>query len=599
MRADAFASLDGLQATDKLNAGTAGQGENPARKRRYPYRMAFLHLAFVLAFGIVGVRLVTIGLFAPLEPPAPAPQVAPSQSPTWDRPDILDRQGRPLALDIRMDSLALDPARLVYLDETVEKLVRIFPALDGAKLRRRLAQLKQKGGRFAWVRRKITPRQREAVRAAGIPGRHFIREYQRIYPEDTLVSHVLGSVDLDNRGMAGIERFLDLRLGGKLSPRTDAISRLEAQHEPVTLSLDLAVQFALWDELRKAREKFSAKAAAGLVLDISQGPTAGELLAYVSLPDFSPNLRAQMVEAERLDRLSAGTYELGSVFKIFTVAMAYDLGLADDGTLFDASRPLRVGRFQISDYHGKKRPLTVPEIFIFSSNIGAAQIALAAGGKRQRAFLERLGLLRPMATEIGALAKPILPKIWGKAAVMTIAYGHGLSVSPLQFALAAAPLFTDGRAVIPTFLKRQGNTEGDTAKTRDQIARPRLSPDTSRRMRALMRLNVLKGTGRQANVPGYLVGGKTGTADKPGKGGYEDAVISSFLAIFPANAPRYLVYVLLDSPQGIPETQGKVTAGVTAAPLAGRVIRRIAPILGMPPRPEAEAAFDAQLMSAY
>jgi cell division protein FtsI (penicillin-binding protein 3) len=304
----------------------------------------------------------------------------------------------------------------------------------------------------------------------------------------------------------------------------------------------------------------------------------GEIVAAVSLPEVDPSRPAELLDAARLDRLIAGTFELGSIYKILTLALALECGIADLDSILDVRQPLKAGAHIIKDLYPQGRPLTAREIFLYSSNVGAGMLALQAGSERQRAFLAKLGLLHAMRTEVGPVAAPQLPKDWGRAETITVAYGHGLAVAPLQFAAAAAAVVNGGEKLVPTFLR-----QADPPAAAERV----LSAETSAGMRQLMRLAVthVSGTGRRADAPGYGVGGKTGTAELPDRGGYrEKAVIASFLGAFPMERPRYVTLVLLFEPQATPETGGRITAGVNAAPVTARIVERIAPILGVLPR---------------
>jgi cell division protein FtsI (penicillin-binding protein 3) len=317
-------------------------------------------------------------------------------------------------------------------------------------------------------------------------------------------------------------------------------------------------------------------------------------MALVSLPDYDPNHREQALDKNRLDRMNSGVYEMGSVFKVFTVAGVLDSGLATLHSVYDATNPIHYASFTINDFHGRHRPLTVPEVFIFSSNIGAAKMALQMGVKRHRAFLKKLGLLDRVATEIGETAEPIIPEHWEELNTMTIAFGHGLSVTPLQLAAATIPLVNGGIAVPPTFLPRsreEGMSEGHRV----------IKAETSAKMVKLMRLNVLKGTGKRAKAEGYRVGGKTGTADKVVHGRYSHtAVLTSFLATFPTDAPQSVGLVMLDEPQRVAASYFHSTAGLNAAPTVGKIVARIAPILGVPPKLKGgDRPFDDNVSASY
>ena len=346
----------------------------------------------------------------------------------------------------------------------------------------------------------------------------------------------------------------------------------------------------LREELINAITTYRAKAAAGVVIDVQ----SGEVVAMVSLPDYDPNYREQALDKDRLNRMNSGVYELGSVFKVFTLAAALDGGSATMRSSYDASQPIHVGRFTIEDFHGKKRRLTVPEIFIYSSNIGAAKAALDLGIERHKAFLGKVGLLSRLSTEIGATAEPLIPSPWGRLNTITIAYGHGLSVTPLQLATATLPLVNGGFAVNPTFLPR---TRAAGLKQSPSV----LKPATSHSMLQLMRLNVLKGTGKRAEAEGYRVGGKTGTAEKVVGRSYDgSALLNSFLATFPTDAPEYVVLVTIDEPKRVPESHNEATAGVNAAPTVGKIVARIAPILGVAPKLAGDQPkFDAKVLASY
>jgi cell division protein FtsI (penicillin-binding protein 3) len=381
-------------------------------------------------------------------------------------------------------------------------------------------------------------------------------------------------VNVDNKGLAGIERYIDDVIG------------VEAAHgatvdrkPPVRLSVDIGAQHSLEAELKSAVARHQAEGAAGVVMDAA----TGEVVAAASIPEIDPAHPAQRLDEARLDKLSAGSYELGSIFKTMTVAMALEAGTATPDKVYDVQATLHAGPYLIRDLHPAGRPLSVREIFIYSSNVGAGLMALELGAERQRAFLARLGLLEAMRTETGPVAPPNLPEAWGQAETITIAYGHGLAVAPLQFAAAAAALVNGGFRVTPTFVALPPRAEAQPLRI--------LRPETCAGLRELMRRNVASpyGTGRQADVPGYEVGGKTGTAEIPERGGYrKTAVISSFLAAFPMSAPRYVVLIMLFEPKPTAESQGQITAGVNAVPTAGRVIARVAPILGILPRSVAE-----------
>ena len=483
------------------------------------------------------------------------------------RPDILDRNGEILATDVKSPSLFAEPRKLIDADEAVELLTAVLPDLDAKEVRDRLSS---KRG-FVWLKREITPKQQQEVHRLGIPGVGFLTENKRVYPNGAIAAHEVGLVNIDNQGIAGIEKWLDGQGLAALHMAGLASDRLQ---KPVDLALDLRVQFALRDELIKAREKFKAIAAAGLVLNVN----TGEIVSLVSEPDFDPNNPKEANNPTRINRLTTGVFEMGSTFKVITLAMALDSGKATLNSSWDARAPLRLGRFAIHDDEPKGRFLSLPEVFTFSSNIGAARIALACGVDAHKAFLRKMGQLDRLRTELPESAEPIVPKRWGELNSATIAFGHGLSVAPLQAMMALAATMNGGLLIPPTFLKR----------TPDQVAgvaKRVLKPQTSQEMRYLLRLNVEHGTGSKANVAGYYVGGKTGTAEKVVNGRYaKHKLLTDFVAVLPADKPQYLVLIMLDEPQPLKETYGFATAGWNSAPVAAKVITRIAPLLDLAPR---------------
>jgi cell division protein FtsI (penicillin-binding protein 3) len=564
-----------LSETAKSNAAPSRADRAYHARCRYRFRLACL--GFAAAFVLIGGRLVALG-FTGTEPNAGGLY---DISTTVHRPDILDRKGRLLATDIKGATLYADPKRVIDRDELVEQVTSVLPDINATSLRERL----KAGGRFVRIKRELTPKQQAEIHELGIPGLAFIEEYRRVYPVGAVASHVVGLVDVDNRGLAGMEKFVDDNPQLAMAQAETA-----AGSESVKLSLDLGVQYVLREELKHAMATYHAKAAAGIIVQVH----SGEILGLASLPDFDPHKREQALDKERLNRIGFGVYEMGSVFKVFTVAGVLDLGLASLGSSYDASSPIHYASFTIDDFHGKRRRLSVPEVFIYSSNIGAAKMALDMGLEKHRSFLKKLGLLNPVATELGQSASPILPAHWQKLNTMTIAFGHGLSVTPLQLAAASLPLVNGGIGVTPTFLPRSAEDA--------MAASPRvLKQKTSDAMLKLMRLNVLKGTGKRAEAEGYRVGGKTGTAEKVVGGRYStSALLTSFLAAFPTDDPQYFVLVMLDEPQRVAASNGHATAGVNAAPTIGKLIERIGPILGVTPRlPEDQRKIDAKVLASY
>jgi len=534
------------------------------RNAKAKARLGLAIVAFAVVYGVIAARLV---MFAEQSDGHGTRRSVAQDAVATARPDILDRNGQILATDVKTPSLFAEPRKLIDVDEAEELLTAVLPDLDASEVRDRLSS---KRG-FVWLKREITPKQQQEIHRLGIPGVGFLTENKRVYPNGPIVSHEIGHVNIDNQGIAGIEKWLDGQGLAALHMAGLAIDRLE---KPVELALDLRVQFALRGELIAAREKFKAKAASGVVLNVN----TGEIVALVSEPDYDPNNPHEANDPTRINRLTTGVFEMGSSFKVLTVAMALDSGKATLSSMFDASHPLQYGRFAIHDYEPMHRALSVPEIFTYSSNIGAARMALAVGVNGHQAFLKKMGQLDRLRTELPESAEPIVPKHWGELNSVTIAFGHGLSVAPLQAVMGIAATLNGGFLIPPTFLKRSESEAQILAK---QV----LKPETSREIRYLMRLNAEKGTATKANVSGYYIGGKTGTAEKVVNGHYsKHKLLTDFMAVLPADKPTYLMMIMLDEPQPTPETHGFATAGWNAAPTAAKVIARIAPLLDIEPR---------------
>jgi cell division protein FtsI (penicillin-binding protein 3) len=535
-------------------------------------RLLVAAICFAFGFAAVGARLVQLTLLKTGGEPALASAGAASAPPV-ERANIVDRNGALLASNLTTASLYADARVVLDPEGAAAKLVRALPELSHAEV---LGKLKS-GRPFVWIKRNLAPRQQNEINALGIPGLAFQEEQRRVYPQGALAAHVLGYTDVDGNGIAGVERFFD-----------DDLKDRPRRGEDLRLSLDMRVQHAVRDELQATVARFSAEGAGALVLDVR----TGEVLALVSLPDFDPNHAGGAGPLELFNRVTLGVYEMGSTFKAFTIASALHYGTSDLSDSFDATEPIRVGRYQIRDDHAKSRWLTLPEIFMYSSNIGAAKIALEVGTERQRLFLQRLGLLGKPDVELPEVGTPMVPSPWREINTMTIAFGHGLAVSPLQTAAGFAPLVNGGIRVPSTLIKRP---QGELV-----LGERVVSPQTADTMRRLMRLVVEEGTGKQAAVRGFLVGGKTGTAEKAAAGGYaRKSLLSSFVAAFPMTDPRYLVIAILDEPKGTKATYNFATGGWTAAPVTAHVIARAAPLLGVMPVDELSADVQkAMLISA-
>ncbi|QND52185.1 penicillin-binding protein 2 [Phyllobacterium sp. 628] len=526
-------------------------------------RILIIMACFIGIFSIIGGRLVFYGM-----KDEAADYTGPTGSIMAARPDILDRNGEVLATDIKTMSLYAEPRKIIDPDEAFELLSTVLPDLN---FEQTYSRLKGEAG-FAWLRRGLTPKLKSQIMALGIPGIGFRTETSRIYPGGPTAAHILGLVNVDNQGIAGMEKYID---GQGLTDLRAAGLAHGRSLEPVRLSVDLRVQHVVRDVLVNAVERYRAIAAGAVVLDVS----TGEVLAMASIPDFNPNNPFNALEKDRLNRMSAGVYEMGSTIKSFTTAMALDSGLATLNSTFDATRPITIGRQTIHDFHGKRRVLTLPEVFLFSSNIGSAKEADMVGIEGHREFLQRLGLLDPMKTELPEVAKPFSPKVWKKVHSITISFGHGMATTPLQTAVGAAALMNGGLLLPPTFLPR-------SAEEAKKLAKRVVSQRTSDDLRYLYRLNAQKGTGGSASrtqVPGYRVGGKTGTAEKVINGRYSKEVrFNTFIAAYPIENPRYVVLTIIDEPKPV-DGQAAAGAGLNAAPMAAEIIRRSANILGVMP----------------
>ncbi len=523
---------------------------------------------FAVAYLVIAVRLAVVTLLSDGAEPRLAELLA--QPIQVERGEIVDRNGVVLATNLETWSLYANPQQIMDVDEAVARLTELLPDISPITL-----QVKLTSGRsFEWLKRNLTPSQRYVVNRLGIPGLYFQQEERRVYPQGRLTAHVTGFTDIDNHGLAGVEQAFD--------------DVLREGHRQIALSLDVRIQNILHEETARAIADFHAIGGAAMVLDIE----TGELLAMVSLPDFDPNSAGEAPDEARFNRNTLGVYEMGSTFKLFNTAMALDSGTIALTDSFDAVHPIRSGRYTINDFHPEKRWLTVPEIIKYSSNIGSARIAEKAGTDLQKDYMARFGMLKPVRLELPELGQPMYPGDWKPINTLTIAYGHGIAVTPLHLIAGVAGLIDGGVYRPVTIMKRDGSVPFGGRRI--------IAEKTSAEIRQLMRLVVASGTGKSANVPGYLVGGKTGTADKQeGRRYATNANLASFIAAFPMNAPRYAILIMVDEPKPNATSHGYATAGWVAAPAVGRVIQRMAPLLGIEPIPDdAPEAQSAQLVPA-
>ncbi len=535
-------------------------------------RLLVLGVFFFCAFGVVGARMGMLASTDPVEPRAHAPGAVISAS----RADIVDRHGNLLATNFDTHALYAQPKHMVDPVMAAKGLVKVFPDLDEAQLVKDFTGKRK----FLWIKKKISPEQKQAVHDIGDPGLLFAPRDMRLYPNGTLAAHIMGGASYGKEGVhaaevigvAGVEKYFDDYLRDPVNAG-----------KPLALSLDLTVQAASERILWGGMKLMNAKGATSVLMDVK----TGEVISMVSLPTFDPNNRPRpAVEGDASDsplfnRAVQGVYELGSVFKIFAATQAIELGLVNTETVIETKGPMKVGGFRIGEFQGKNYgALSVADIIVKSSNRGTGRMALQIGPKRQQEFLKSLGFFEATPFEIveAAGGKPLLPKKWTDLSAVTISYGHGMSTSPMHLAAGYAAIANGGFKVTPTLIKQ------DTPKQGPRVMSERAARDG----RMMLRKVVSKGTASFARVPGYFVGGKTGTADKPKpRGGYyKKKTLATFASIFPAHDPKYVLIVTLDEPSENSGDKPRRTAGWTAVPVAAEMIRRVAPLLGLRPAVE-------------
>jgi len=528
------------------------------------FRLRLIALAFVGVYGLIDAKLVMLGLSK--EPPQSLKAVA-SDAVSGARPDLLDRDGQMMATDIKTMSVFAEPRRIIDKDEAVELLTAVLPDVDARELRNRIGS--RKG--FVWVKRGITQKQQEEVYRLGLPGVGFLPENKRVYPNGPVAAHVIGFTNLDNQGIAGIEKWVD---GQGLGDLKGAGFDIKPQDlKPISLSIDSKATFAVRDELAKGIEHFKATAGSAAVMDVN----TGEMIAYTSLPDYDPNNPVDALDPQHINRLNVGVYEMGSTFKAISIAMALEANKVTLRSTVDARDNLRYGRFTIHDFHATHRILTVPEVFVHSSNIGTARMAMMVGVDGHKAFLRKMGQLTRLQTELPESASPLVPAHWSELNTMTIAFGQGLNVAPLQAMMAVGALANGGSLITPTFLKRDSS---DVRADFPKVVRP----EVSEALRYLMRVNATLGSAKKIDIPGYFAGGKTGTADKIIHGHYsKDRVNTTFMSIVPADKPKYLFFVMMEDPQAAEGTYGFHTAAWNSGDVCGKIMERVAPLLNLPP----------------
>jgi cell division protein FtsI (penicillin-binding protein 3) len=602
-----------------VHVNTSRLREEALREKMH-VRLLGVSCGFLLLFVAVAIRLTVATVIAPMAPEKrqiasqvpEIPHIDPNESLTGDislpqiqRASIVDRNGQVLAISLPVAHVYANPEELIDPEEVTHKLKKILPDLDEEKTIAHLSQQKQ----FAYIARNITPSQELAINDLGIPGIYFEPAERRHYPQGIVAAHIMGAVDIDDHGVAGIERYFD--------------ERLSTDRSPLRLSIDVRVQGVAREELAKAMSEFTAIGACAIVMDVR----TGEVLAMVSLPDYDANEFAHTSADSRFNRAVTGMYEPGSTFKLQTAAMALQLGVAHVWDRF-SSIPIHIGRFTISDIKTDHFApwLSLTEVMAFSSNPAAAHIALDVGAERQREWLKNMGFFSPVPIELPEAGRPIIPSAsrWGISTVMTVGFGHGVAEPPLAIVRGTAATVNGGILVRPTLLAREeqetlaendpqamlrnatptssaASPSKETATTSDVLPVPEgervISPENSTLLRKILRLDVVKGTGKSAESPGYFVGGKTGTAEKIGPNGryLKHVNIAAFTSIFPMNNPRYAVYVMLDSPHATAATHGWTTAAWNAGPAVSRIISRVGPILGVFPDIQHAEQIDASL----
>jgi cell division protein FtsI (penicillin-binding protein 3) len=553
-----------------LTGGRARGRAQPVDGRR---RILVAMGGFAMIYAGIAGKLAYYGVKA--EPEDTGSIGAARQQLSISRPDILDRNGEVLATDIKTTSVFAEPRRIVAsvgADEVYDTLQHVLPDLRQEK--GLLKRLDSRAG-FTFVKRDVKPEDKERIFNLGLPGIGFIEENKRFYPGGGLAAHVLGFVDVDNYGQAGIEKYIDRESGmGELQKLGMVPDR---GLKPQRLSIDMRVQHIVRDEIDTAIQKTRSRFGVGIVMDVR----TAEVLAMVSLPDFDPNApgpaQHDTVDKPMMNRATYGLYELGSVFKTFNSALTLDTGRVQLTDNYATGSGLQIGRQRIGEFHSKGRPLNVPEIFIYSSNVGSARMALKVGAETQYNYFERFGFHRPLNLELPETRKPQFPKRLSEISTATMAFGHGISVTPMHVAAATVPLMNGGLYMEPTFFPR-------TPEEAQKVARRVVSKETSDKMRYLFRINVEQGSGKRAEAPGFRVGGKTGTAEKIEFGRYvKNKNMNSFLAAFPMDNPQYVVLVVLDEPK-VPGSDRAELAGISTTPPVSGIIRRIAPMLGVQPR---------------
>lgn len=513
---------------------------------------------FALCYGVLALRVtyVCLGKGINIDTAVVDSQVADEdvlhlKNPV-KRADIMDRNGEIIATSLPTVNLFANTKLIKHPKDVAEKLNAIFPDIAYE----RLFDLLNRKKSFVYIRRNLSPAQQSQVNALGVPGLEFENCEKRVYPHKNLFAHVLGNTSVDNKGVSGLESYMD--------------ERLTTSTKPIKLSVDLGIQNTIREELEKGVKHFLAEGAAAILMDVN----SGRVISMISVPDFNPNESLKVADRAMFNFATKGVYEAGSVFKVFNTAMCLDSGKVDVNSRFDTSKPVYFGRYRVSDPHGSHKMLTPEDILVESSNIGSTLEVMQVGKQYQRAFFQKINMDKSLSDfEVTETAKPLFlsEKRWSEHSMATISYGYGISTTPLHIISAFSAVVNGGVYYEPTLLA-EGKREGKRV----------VSQETSEKMRSLLRAVVVRGTGRRANVEGYQVFGKTGTADKLVNGKYDHKKsISTFISGFPASNPKYALLVVFDDPKGLPETFNHTEAGWNAVPTSKNIIAAVAPQLNV------------------
>ena len=554
-----------MKIFDFFNLDVRKQNQSKFRK----IKLLICSVMLIMSFTIIGYRTISLAsinknnvsnkVYAEIEN---------ESIPKSLRGNIYDRNNKILATTINTLSLNVNPQEVLNIDQTIAKLIKIFPQLEEKVLYKKLNSNKK----FINLLKEISPREYVSLLNAGIEGLKIETKNKRIYPNNTLAAHILGATDIDGNGIAGIEKKFDSQL---------------QDGSNVTLSIHSGVQHITRTLLLDQIKKFKAEGGAGIIMNAKNG----EVFSIVSLPDYNANNYNSILNYKLFNKATKGIYELGSTLKLITAAIAFDSNLINENDVFDVSKPLKVSSRIINDFHPLNYAINIPEVIVHSSNIGSAKIAEKFGSSTQLKYLRSLGLLSILSLEIPELGKPQVLIDKKVLSTMTISYGHGISITPMHLASATATIVNSGAKVNPTLIK------GKTAKKNEVI----ISNKTSLKMKSIMRLVVSNkyGTAKKAEAPGYLIGGKTGTAEKikPSGGYSKKENIVAFTGAFPMNDPEFIITIMIDNPKGQKFSFGHRTAGWVVAPIVKKLVTRVAPILGVNPQLESSSKFSNNLLN--